>query len=85
MAARSKRKKSAGQKRRNTKKKAQEKSFLGDEILIWGTLAVSILLLISNFGFGGAVCLGSPDGYIRMGGICRAFRTVRGGCVHCLQ
>lgn len=55
MAARSKGKKSVGQKRRSTKKKAQEKSFLGDEILIWGTLAVSILLLISNFGFGGAV------------------------------
>lgn len=55
MAAKSKRKKSAGQKRKNTQKKAQEKSFLGDEILIWGALAVSILLLISNFGFGGAV------------------------------
>lgn len=35
------------------KKKASEKNFLGDEIIIWSTLAVSILLVISNFGFGG--------------------------------
>ena len=30
-------------------------SFLIDEILIWTTLAVSIILLISNFGFGGTL------------------------------
>ncbi len=49
MAAKSKKRKSTKQ----TKKKTPEKSFLGEEIMIWGTLAVSILLLISNFGLGG--------------------------------
>ena len=49
MASKSKRKKST----RQTKKTAPEQSFLGDEIFIWLTLAVSILLLISNFGLGG--------------------------------
>ncbi|MEZ3434132.1 MAG: DNA translocase FtsK [Lachnospiraceae bacterium] len=49
MAAKSKRKKSI----RQTKKTAPEKSFLGDEIFIWLTLAVSILILLSNFGLGG--------------------------------
>ena len=49
MAAKSKRKKS----RKQTRKAAPEKSFLGEEIIIWATLAVSILLLISNFGLGG--------------------------------
>lgn len=49
MAAKSKKRKSTKQ----TKKKTPEKSFLGEEIVIWGTLAVSILLLISNFGLGG--------------------------------
>lgn len=49
MAAKSKRKKST----RQTKKSAPEKSFLGDEIFIWLTLAVSILIMISNFGLGG--------------------------------
>lgn len=49
MAAKSKRNKS----RKQTRKKASETSFLGEEIVIWVTLAVSILLLISNFGLGG--------------------------------
>lgn len=49
MAAKSKRRKS----RKQTKKTVSEKSFLGEEIVIWTTLAVSILLLISNFGLGG--------------------------------
>lgn len=35
------------------KKTAAEKEFLGGEIAIWSALAVSILLLISNFGLGG--------------------------------
>ena len=50
MAAKSKKKKSTKQ----TKKKNTENTFLGDEITIWVTLAVSILLLISNFGLGGS-------------------------------
>lgn len=55
MAAKSKKKKSTGQTKKKTPAKKQGSDFLGDEIMIWGTLAVSILLLISNFGFGGAV------------------------------
>lgn len=39
--------------RKNTK--AKEPSFIRDEIIILGTLAVSILLLISNFGIAGFV------------------------------
>ena len=49
MAAKSKKRKTTNQK----KKKTAENSFLGDEIIIWLTLAVSLLLLISNFGLGG--------------------------------
>ena len=41
--------------RKTTKKKSTETSFVGTEIFIWMTLAVSILLMISNFGFGGFV------------------------------
>ncbi len=41
--------------RKQTKKKNTETSFVGTEITIWVTLAVSILLMISNFGFGGFV------------------------------
>ncbi len=52
MAARSK-------KKRNTKqtktKKKPEQSFITDEIIIWTTLAVSILILLSIFGLGGKV------------------------------
>ncbi len=51
MAAKSNRKRSTKQTR--PKKKEAEKSFLSDEIIIWTTLAVSILLVISNFGYGG--------------------------------
>ena len=45
-------KKSAKTTRKNTTSKAvpQEESFLATEILIWVTLAVGILLTISNFG-----------------------------------
>lgn len=49
MAAKSKRKSS----RRPTKKKKTEQSFLQDEVIIWLTLAVSLLLMLSNFGLGG--------------------------------
>ena len=44
--------KSAKTTRKNTTSKAvpQEESFLATEILIWVTLAVGILLTISNFG-----------------------------------
>ena len=40
---------------KRTAAKKQENSFLATEILIWVTLAVSILLVISNFGLGGSV------------------------------
>ena len=50
MAAKSKKKNT-----KRTKKKTTEQSFLRDEITIWVTLAVSILLMISNFGLGGRV------------------------------
>lgn len=49
MAAKSKRKSS----RKPTKKKKTEQSFLQDEVIIWLTLAVSLLLMLSNFGLGG--------------------------------
>ena len=50
MAAKSKKKRST----RQTKKKKQEQSFLRDEVTIWLTLAVSILIMLSNFGLGGS-------------------------------
>ena len=49
MAAKSKKKSS----RTPTKKKKTEQSFLQDEVIIWLTLAVSLLLILSNFGLGG--------------------------------
>ncbi len=45
MAAKSKKKLAESRQR----KKKTEQSFLGEEIIVWVTLAVSILLLISNF------------------------------------
>ena len=50
MAGKSKKKRGTSSK---TKKKNTGQSFVGDEILIWASLAVSLLLLISNFGMGG--------------------------------
>lgn len=54
MAAKSSKKRSTktGQKRKASKKQV-EQGFVADEILIWVTLAVSILLLLSNFDLGG--------------------------------
>lgn len=49
MAAKSKKKSG----RKPTKKKKTEQSFLQDEVIIWLTLAVSLLLILSNFGLGG--------------------------------
>ena len=49
MASKSKKKTT----RQTKKKKNTEQSFLKDEIIIWSALAVSILLMISNFGLGG--------------------------------
>ena len=37
--------------RKQTKKKNTETGFVGIEIVIWVTLAVSVLMMISNFGF----------------------------------
>lgn len=53
MASKSK-KRTSSKKTKKTAKKTGE-SFVLDEIIIWVMLAVSILLLISNFGFGGRV------------------------------
>lgn len=49
MAAKSKK----GKNTKQAQKKTTESSFLADEIIIWLTLAGSLLLLISNFGMGG--------------------------------
>ena len=51
MASKAGKRKGSGQKN----KKKQEQSFVLDEIIIWVTLAVSVFLLISNFGFGGFI------------------------------
>ena len=60
MAAKSKKqgntKKTSNKKttrRKTTAKKTAEQSFLKEEVIIWVTLAVSILMLLSNFGLGG--------------------------------
>lgn len=50
MAAKTKKQGSKKQTKKNT-----ESGFVGIEIIIWVTLAVSILMMISNFGFGGFV------------------------------
>ncbi len=52
MAAKSRRKKSTRQAKAKNK---QEQSFIWDEIIIWMTLAASILILLSIFGVGGMV------------------------------
>ena len=52
MASKSKKKSTSKKTTGKTTKKAGE-NFVIDEIIIWIALAVSILLLISNFGFGG--------------------------------
>lgn len=62
MAAKSKRRsntKKTGNKkttsRKSTAKRNVEQSFIREEIIIWSTLAVSILMLLSNFGMGGFI------------------------------
>ena len=54
MASKSKKKSTSKKTTGKTTKKAGE-NFVIDEIIIWIVLAVSILLLISNFGFGGTL------------------------------
>ena len=54
MASKSKKKSTSKKTTRKTTKKTGE-NFVIDEIIIWIVLAVSILLLISNFGFGGTL------------------------------
>ena len=54
MASKSKKKSTSKKTTGKTTKKAGE-NFVIDEIIIWIALAVSILLLISNFGFGGTL------------------------------
>ena len=51
MAARSKKR---GRKK-GSNKKQNTQNFLKDEIIIWLALAVSILMLVSIFGFGGFI------------------------------
>ena len=48
---------SKGTKRKTGKKKSQAKkeSYIKDEIIILSTLAISILMMISNFGLAGFV------------------------------
>ncbi len=41
--------------RKKTKKGSRNQNFVIDEVAVWLTLAASILLLISNFGFGGFI------------------------------
>lgn len=57
MAAKAKKRGRRTQAKRQTKRQGKknniEESFVRTEIIIWMTLAVSILLMISNFGFGG--------------------------------
>lgn len=54
MASKSKKKSTSKKTTGKTTKKVGE-NFVIDEIIIWIVLAVSILLLISNFGFGGTL------------------------------
>ena len=54
MASKSKKKSTSKKTTRKTTKKTGE-NFVIDEIIIWIVLAVSILLLFSNFGFGGTL------------------------------
>lgn len=54
MASKSKKKSTSKKTTGKTTKKAGE-NFVIDEIIIWIVLAVSILLLIGNFGFGGTL------------------------------
>lgn len=49
----SKSKTGRGRKKSGRKRKNTQQSFMADEITIWLTLAVSILMLLSNFGLGG--------------------------------
>ena len=51
MPSKSKKRKQTGR----TNKKNTDQSFVVDEIIIWSSLAVSIFLLISNFGIGGFI------------------------------
>ena len=54
MASKSKNKRGSKSKKQ-TKKKQNASDFLKDELIIWLTLAVSILILLSNFGVAGFV------------------------------
>ena len=54
MASKSKNKRGSKSKKQ-TKKKQNASAFLKDELIIWLTLAVSILIILSNFGVAGFV------------------------------
>ncbi len=53
MASNTKKKRSTKKQTKN--KNIQQTSFIRDEVIIWLTLAVSILILLSNFGMGGFI------------------------------
>lgn len=53
MASKTNRKRST--KKQTKKKHTKQSSFMRDEVTIWLTLAVSILILLSNFGMGGFI------------------------------
>lgn len=54
MAAKSGKKRTAGSRRKTGKKtETTGQAMIGEEIVIWGMLAICILLLLSNFGLGG--------------------------------
>ena len=52
---------SKSKKRRSRQTSKQKQTFLKDEIIIWLTLAISILMLVSLFGFGGFIGEGFSD------------------------
>ncbi|MDO4311901.1 MAG: DNA translocase FtsK [Eubacteriales bacterium] len=55
MASKSKKRTDPKKTKKTNKANKPGENFVIDEIIIWITLAVSILLLLSNFGFGGSV------------------------------
>ena len=66
MASKSKKRNTKSKKQ--TKKKQNESGFLKDELIVWLTLAVSILILLSNFGVAGFVGDAISDVLIKLFG-----------------
>ena len=66
MASKSKKRNTKSKKKAN--KKQKESGFLKDELIVWLTLAVSILILLSNFGVAGFVGDAISDVLIKLFG-----------------